>query len=125
MRVPAGLLLCLVTQAWTVNANVEKTIFLGPDTVTLPNVRPSLDDLRLHALSHSQTILPTQLAVRFPSKAAPHGLDSWYLLQHLEAGRRYEVRICWPATVSACQPRQMVPASTCLAPLCRSSVNNG
>jgi hypothetical protein len=110
MRVPAGLLLCLVTIAWTVNANVEKTIFLGPDTVTLPHVGPSLDDLRLHVLSHSQTILPTQLAVQFPSEPVPHGLESWYLLQNLEAGRRYEVRICWPATVSACQPRQMVPA---------------
>jgi hypothetical protein len=111
MRVPAGLLLCLVTQAWTVNANVEKTIFLGPDPVTLPHVGPSLDDLRLHALSHAQTILPTQLAVQFPSKAAPHGLESWYILEHLEAGRRYEVRICWPATVRARQPRHMVPTS--------------
>jgi len=103
MRVLAGLL-CIVTQAVTVKANVEKTIFLGPSPVTLPNVRPSLEDLHLHVLSHTQTILPTQLPVLFPSTAAPRGLESWYLLQ-LEAGRRYEVRICWPATVS--------PSSTC------------
>ncbi|KAH4821054.1 hypothetical protein HBH61_021760 [Parastagonospora nodorum] len=96
MRVLAGLL-CIVTQAVTVKANVEKTIFLGPGPVTLPNVHPSLEDLHLHVLSHTQTILPTQLPVQFPSTAAPHGLESWYLLQ-LEAGRRYEVRICWPAT---------------------------
>lgn len=97
MRILAAL--CIVTQAWEVNANVEKTVFLGPAAVVVSHVHPSLNDLRLHTLNHSHTILPTQLPVRFPSKPAPHGLDSWYLLQHLEPGRRYEVRICWPATV--------------------------
>jgi hypothetical protein len=99
MRVLHGLLL-IVTQVWTVNANVEKTIFLGPSPIVLPNVRPNLGDLRLHTLTPAQTILPTQLPVQFPSESAPRGLESWYLLHHLEAGRRYEVRICWPATVS-------------------------
>ena len=98
MRVLAALL-CIVTQAWTVNANVEKTIFLGPSDLVLPDVHPNLDDLRLHSLSHAQTILPTQLPVQFPSQSAPRGLESWYRLQRLEGGRRYEVRICWPATV--------------------------
>jgi hypothetical protein len=125
MRFLAGLLLCIVTQAWTVNANVEKTIFLGPDAATLPDARPSLDDLRLHTLSHARTILPTQLPVQFPSKSAPHGQESWYLLQHLEAGRRYEVRVCWPATVSARQPRQTIPTSTYLAARHMSIVNDG
>lgn len=101
MRACAGLLLCIVSHAWTVNANVEKTVFLGPSPETLPNVHPSLDDLRLDTLEPAQTsILATQLPVQFPSESAPHGLDSWYLLQRLDAGRRYEVRICWPATVS-------------------------
>lgn len=99
MRVTAALL-CVVSQAWTVKANVEKTIFLGPSAVTLPDVRPSLDDLYLHALSSLEPILPTQLAVQFPLNTQPHGLESWYLLSGLEEGRRYEVRICWPATVS-------------------------
>jgi hypothetical protein len=99
MRVLAQLL-CIVTHVWRVNANVEKTIFLGPSAVVLPHVQPSLNDLRLHSLSHLQTILPTVLPVHFPSETAPHGREFWYLLQHLEAGRRYEVRICWPATVS-------------------------
>jgi hypothetical protein len=103
MRVLAGLL-CFVTKVWTVNANVEKTIFLGPSPVTLPNVRPSLDDLRLHVLSPLHTILPTQLPVQFPSESAPRGRESWYLLQQLEEGRRYEVRICWPATVGTITP---------------------
>jgi hypothetical protein len=100
MRVIAALL-CIVSQAWTVNANVEKTIFLGPSAVTLPDVRSSLDDLHLRSLSSLEPILPTQLSVQFPSNTKPHGLESWYLLSGLEEGRRYEVRICWPATVSS------------------------
>ena len=75
MRHSAGLL-CIVTQAWTVNANVEKTIFLGPNPVTLSNVRPRLDDLGLHELSPSSTILPTRLPVQFPTESMPRGLES-------------------------------------------------
>ncbi|KAF2118902.1 hypothetical protein BDV96DRAFT_366815 [Lophiotrema nucula] len=98
MRVILRLLLCVV-QLWTVNANVEKTIFLGPPPVTLPNVHPSLDDLNLPALTPAgRPVLETQLAVQFPADAAPRGVESWYLLKALESGRRYEVRICWPAT---------------------------
>jgi hypothetical protein len=93
-------LLVVVTQLWTVRANVEKTIFLGPRPVTLSNVHPNLEDLRLHALSPSDTILPTQVPVQFPTDSVPRGLESWYLLRGLDEGRRYEVRICWPATVS-------------------------
>ncbi|KAH7392833.1 hypothetical protein BKA66DRAFT_411278 [Pyrenochaeta sp. MPI-SDFR-AT-0127] len=97
MRLLAGLL-CIVTQVSTVNANVEKTIFLAPQPVTLPNVRPSLDDLRLDTLSPLHTILPAQLPVQFAAESAPRGLESWYLLGGLHHGRRYEVRVCWPAT---------------------------
>ncbi|CAG5153960.1 uncharacterized protein ALTATR162_LOCUS3403 [Alternaria atra] len=97
MRLSAGLL-CIVTQAWTVNANVEKTIFLGPKPVTLSNVRPRLDDFSLHRLSPTDTILPIRVPVQFPTESVPRGLESWYLLRGLEDGRRYEVRICWPAT---------------------------
>ena len=99
MRVVPLLLLC-VAQLWTVNANVEKTIFLGPQPVALPNVHPSLDDLALPSLTPvGRSVLETQLAVQFPTAAAPRGVESWYLLKGLESGRRYEVRICWPATV--------------------------
>ncbi|KAL5121476.1 hypothetical protein ACEQ8H_000548 [Pleosporales sp. CAS-2024a] len=97
MRVRPALL-CIVTPAATVRANVEKTIFRGPAPVALPHVPPSLQHPHLHALSHAHAILPTQLPVRFPSAAAPRGLESWYLLHPLHAGQRYEVRICWPAT---------------------------
>ena len=93
-------LLCIVSQAGTVNANVEKTIFLGPSPVTIPDVHPSLEDLRLYSLSSLESILPTRISVQFPTDIKPHGLEYWYLLNSLEEGRRYEVRICWPATVS-------------------------
>lgn len=101
-------LLCIVTHVfvvWTVNANVEKAIFLGPSPValfTVPNAPPTLDALRLDSLlpGQSSAIVATQLPVQFPTVSAPRGQESWYLLRGLEHGRRYEVRICWPATVS-------------------------
>lgn len=100
MRLLARLLLCTVTQAWTVNANVEKTIFLGPPAVVLSNDPTSLDTLALHVLSPANSTLPTRVHVEFPTESVPRGLESWYLLRGLDHGRRYEVRICWSATVS-------------------------
>ncbi|KAF2734044.1 hypothetical protein EJ04DRAFT_399168, partial [Polyplosphaeria fusca] len=84
----------------TVNANVEKTIFLGPSPLALDNdVRPGLSDLRLPTLAPAANpVLERRIAVQFPSATAPRGRESWYLLHGLESGRRYEVRICWPAT---------------------------
>ncbi|KAF2800496.1 hypothetical protein K505DRAFT_228662 [Melanomma pulvis-pyrius CBS 109.77] len=97
-------LLCTVAHVFvcTVKANVEKVVFLGPSAVALAavaNAPPSLDALRLDSLSPALgAVLATQLPVRFPSPPAPRGLESWYLLRGLEDRRRYEVRICWPAT---------------------------
>ncbi|KAF2084701.1 hypothetical protein K490DRAFT_17936, partial [Saccharata proteae CBS 121410] len=73
-------------------ANVEKTIFLGPDPLQLPDVRPGLEDLRLSSLSPAKSTLRTRLPVSFAGK------QHWFLLEDLEEGRRYEVRICWAAT---------------------------
>jgi hypothetical protein len=94
-------LACVTQLLWTVNANVEKTIFLGPEPLALADdVRPGLDDLHLPALTPASSVLESRLAVQFPSTALPHGRESWYLLHGLQSGRRYEVRVCWPATVS-------------------------
>lgn len=94
-------LLCTITLILTVYANVEKTIFLGPSAILLPNARPSLEELDVDTLEPEKlSILATQLSVKFPTVAAPRGLESWYILRGLEVGRRYEVRICWPAFVS-------------------------
>lgn len=100
MRVIAWLL-CTLASTLTVRANVEKTIFLGPPPVRLPHVRPSLEHLYLDILEPANSsILATQLSVQFPTPAAPHGLESWYIVRGLEPDRRYEVRVCWPAFVS-------------------------
>ncbi|KAF2640600.1 hypothetical protein P280DRAFT_400418 [Massarina eburnea CBS 473.64] len=102
MRLSAALL-CTVVHALTANANVEKTIFLGPRAVALPDVDHSvdatrLDGLRIDVLDPASPILATRLPVQFPSETAPRGAESWYVLQGLEDGRRYETRLCWPAT---------------------------
>ncbi|KAJ6193889.1 hypothetical protein J3E72DRAFT_250839 [Bipolaris maydis] len=98
MRLVARLLLCTVTLAWTVNANVEKTIFLGPRAAALSNALPSIDTLASSALSPASSILSTRIPVEFPTESAPRGLESWHLVRRLDHGRRYEVRVCWPAT---------------------------
>ena len=94
-------LVFLVALIITVNANTEKLIFLGPSAITIPNVHPGLDDLRIDTLSPTgQHTLETQLSVKFPTEAEPRGVQSWYLIEGLQEGRRYELRICWVATVS-------------------------
>jgi hypothetical protein len=98
MRATAWLC-CIVPCAWTVTANVEKTIFVVPPTAASPNESLDLKSFHLEAISPNSSLLETRLPVQFASAGAPRGLESWYLLQGLEEGRRYEVRICWPATV--------------------------
>ena len=106
MRAIAGLL-CILASILTAKANVEKTIFLGPGAIHLPNARPSVDDLQLDILEPvERSVLATQLSVQFPNEDAPRGLESWYILRDLEPGRRYEARICWPAFVSQERPLQ-------------------
>lgn len=83
-------------------ANTEKTIFIAPPAIALPDAGPQLHALALDTITYARSQLRTSLAVAFPSEGAPRGLDSWYLLQGLDKGRRYEVRICWAAIVRRC-----------------------
>ncbi|MCJ1363892.1 hypothetical protein MMC16_003001 [Acarospora aff. strigata] len=83
-------------------ANVEKVIFLGPESIAIPTGHPNLDDLSLDRISPVQSSLRTQLAAEFPHENSPKGRVSWFLLEGLEPGRRYETRVCWAAT----QPTQ-------------------
>ncbi|CAK1361499.1 uncharacterized protein RHO25_004921 [Cercospora beticola] len=83
-----------LTTTW---ANTEKTIFLAPDIITLPDAGPSLAALGLDTISSDNTTLRRALPVVFPSQELPRGQESWYLLHNLQPGRRYEVRVCWPA----------------------------
>jgi hypothetical protein len=84
---------------FAVLGNVEKTIFVAPPPTTMPETGPTLDNLCLNKLQPSSPKLRTPLPVKFPHKETPHGLQSWYILDNLSPGKRYEVRICWPATV--------------------------
>ncbi|OJD31903.1 uncharacterized protein BKCO1_4300029 [Diplodia corticola] len=93
-----ALLTALVALLPAALANVEKTVFVAPSAVAVPNVRPGLQDLRLASLSPFAHVLRAHLPVAFPSDDSPRGFDSWYLLTELAPGQRYEVRVCWAAT---------------------------
>ncbi|KAF7167963.1 hypothetical protein CNMCM5623_001157 [Aspergillus felis] len=78
-------------------ANVEKTIFVAPQPSPIPSTDSTLDDLGLERLSPSYPTLRTFLNASFPTPDSP-GTDSWYFLENLTPGQRYEVRICYLAT---------------------------
>jgi hypothetical protein len=80
-------------------ANVEKTIFLGPPAITIPTAHPNLDDLSLIPLSPLHLSARTYLNASFPTEDSLKGNEHWLLLDGLSPGARYEVRICWLATV--------------------------
>jgi len=108
-------LACLLFVPFAVLANTEKDIFLAPDVFydTAPADDPFLPVCVQNSLSPSTRQLRTRLAVAFPEEQHPHGTESWYLLSGLEAGKRYEVRVCWVATVCAfeCWPFSVKPWS--------------
>ena len=82
----------------TTLANTEKTVFLAPETVNVPYLSPSFNDLRLYSLTPSDNVLRLQLPRAFPSSTHPQGLQSWSVLGNLAPGQRYELRTCWAAT---------------------------
>ena len=90
-------LLCL--SIVRVLANVEKTIFVAPPAISIPTAHPNLDDLSLIPLSPLHLSVRTQLNASFPTDNAANGSEHWLLLDGLSPGARYEVRICWLATV--------------------------
>ncbi|KAL4907465.1 hypothetical protein BDW74DRAFT_124733 [Aspergillus multicolor] len=78
-----------------VGANVEKTIFIAPSAVSTDS---ALGDLGLERLTPANGMLRTRLNASSPTEVEIRGTDSWYLLENLNPGQRYEVRICWLAT---------------------------
>ena len=82
-------------------ANVEKVVFLGPRQ---PISRHNLLDIHNSGhpvLNHSRSSIRKHLLASFPSQTNLwRGSKSWVILDALEEGKRYEVRICWSATVS-------------------------
>lgn len=93
-------ILFLLLQIQIAIANVEKVIFLGPSGVQILTKHPTLEDLQLHTLSPQSGILRTKLRAEFPTNTSSWGEASWVLLEQLTEGQRYEVRICWAATVT-------------------------
>ncbi|KAL8368372.1 hypothetical protein RB599_004023 [Gaeumannomyces hyphopodioides] len=96
-----SLLLGALALAQQAAANVEKTIFLGPETINVPQQGPAFDNLRLHVLSPAADLaIRTHLQAEFPnSTSGSPGRATWLLLDDLTPGQRYEVRVCWAATV--------------------------
>ncbi|KAJ8070979.1 hypothetical protein OCU04_001333 [Sclerotinia nivalis] len=93
-----SILLLLTSQIQRASANTEKAIFLGPSTLNIPMGHPTLSDLHLSALSPQHHTLRTHIDAEFPTSNTKYGQSTWYLLQGLEEGQRYEVRVCWAAT---------------------------
>ncbi len=91
-----GLLTCIQGSL----ANVEKAIFLGPATVNIPLQHPTLEDLNIDVLTPSNFSLRTHLDAEFPTEGHRSGSTTWLLLDRLTENQRYEVRVCWAATVS-------------------------
>ncbi|KAI9823708.1 MAG: hypothetical protein M1819_001152 [Sarea resinae] len=103
----------LVLMVGIAYANVEKIIFLGPEKLSperdlswppLKRLSPSNSTLR----TLLERAFPTKgdlwlaldplSALKFPLEAPTLGKDSWFLLDELQEGQRYEVRVCWAAT---------------------------
>lgn len=82
-------------------ANTEKTIFLAPNSVEIPKLHPNLDSLQLSTITSSNRELRTRIRRKFATSTAQKGLESWYILDYLTPGQRYELRVCWVATVRA------------------------
>lgn len=98
-----SLLLGALALAQQAAANVEKTIFLGPETINVPQQNPTFDNLHLDVLSPAADLaIRTHLQAEFPnSTSGSRGKATWLLLDDLTPGQRYEVRVCWAATVGA------------------------
>jgi len=77
--------------------NVEKTIFVAPPAVTVPQ-DAAVDNLLLDRLHPERPQLRTFLNASFPTESQPHGEDAWALLEGLAPNQRYELRVCWLAT---------------------------
>jgi hypothetical protein len=88
----------LLSLSLLVTANVEKVIFVAPPAEPFPT-DASIDNLLLASLSEADTTLRTYVNATFPTENSLRGTETWLLLEDLVPGRRYEVRICWLATV--------------------------
>ena len=84
-------LLLLIISA---SANVEKIVFMhnNPQAVE-PKPLP-------HNAKHLEVLSPSNPSLRRDIHATFASSEAWLLLEGLQQGSRYEVRVCWSATVS-------------------------
>ncbi|KAL2041845.1 hypothetical protein N7G274_005629 [Stereocaulon virgatum] len=105
------LLAYLQSLAWCIIpalGNVEKTIFLAPEAIHIPQQHPHLGDLKLEVLSPWNPTLRRQLPAAFTKSDLDKGKEAWFVLDGLTPQQRYEVRICWAATVGQHTSHPMV-----------------
>lgn len=90
-----GLALWRTLPTW---ANVEKVIFLTPAATTNSLINLAVFDVAI--LSPSERVINRRLPVAFANSTDPLGTTTWLQLEALTGQQRYEVRVCWAATVS-------------------------
>ncbi|EFR01340.1 hypothetical protein MGYG_04347 [Nannizzia gypsea CBS 118893] len=105
-------------------ANVEKTMFISPN---LDTAQSALLKAELNTLSPLAPSIRAHLDAEFPTDTAPAGKRSWYRLEGLVPGQRYEVRVCWLATqpteftLSTYTPSEILQSPNLLASLAEFS----
>ena len=80
--------------------NVEKIIFKGPSPLAIPSEGPSLENLQLLTINPANATLRTPIQPMWRDEEFPAGTTSWFIMHNLTEGQRYELRLCWAATVS-------------------------
>jgi hypothetical protein len=80
-----------------VAANTEKAIFIAPPAP------PLVDPLQLRA---RETLSPARPAIRkfLIDLSFDTVTEEFFALEALDIGRKYEVRVCWPASVLPTAP---------------------
>ena len=82
-------------------ANVEKVIFVVPSSSIDLTQLSAVDFPNLRTISPLQeSNVRTLLESAFPTIENPLGHETWFHLEGLTQHQRYELRVCWAATVS-------------------------
>ena len=100
IKMLSALLIFFWTAISVVLANTEKIIFITPEIVTNSKLNQLTERIDIPAIYPESGRTHIKLPVDFGTSENPNGCQSWYLLRALEKGRRYEIKLCWAATVS-------------------------
>lgn len=84
-----------LVQALIVEANTEKVIFVASSTP--PPGKDAIQGFG-YAIGPDSRV-EQHLEISLNTEAGPHSAVRWYELRNLTAQNRYEVKICWPASV--------------------------